>query len=113
MKSSRDAVRSIILEHQGKENAIKGELIAHMIGMDYKDVRETIRELILEDRIPIGSTCRGKNRGYYLIIRPEEAEEVCASLRRRALSILQRRSVIRKTTIQEEIRQLELEFRTD
>ncbi|GAB4485941.1 MAG: hypothetical protein OHK006_12960 [Thermodesulfovibrionales bacterium] len=98
-------VLSLIEDHAGKENAVTGEIIAQLALVSYNRVREIVSHLVNDHGKLIGSC----GKGYYLIVDPDEVEEVYRSLRHRGLSILYRAGRIKKISVVEVFGQGELE----
>jgi len=72
----------------GKEKARTGEDIAKLLGVNYRLIRLTIRELIA-DGLPVISSVHPPY-GYYIADNPEEVTEHLGDLRHRALEVLGR-----------------------
>ena len=86
-----DAVRELILEHRGKENAIFASEIAEEVGIEDGDTTVNTREYItelLEEGIPLASN---PGLGYWVIETQEELDNYVGSLERRARSIENRK----------------------
>lgn len=83
-----DQIREIILEREGKENAIFSSEIAEEVGIDegdtYSKTRKYLRHLLNEEGIPIASNT---GKGYWLIANQEELDNYVGSLERRARGI--------------------------
>jgi len=95
-QDAKEAVRDIILDHRGSNDQISSREINDQIGVDdigsFPNTRAIIRELILEDNIPIAS---GGN-GYYVIETEDELKDYIDSLESRMLSIADRKYGIRR-----------------
>lgn len=92
----KEEVKDIILDHRGSDNQISSREINDQIGVDdigsFPTTRAIIRELILEDNIPIAS---GGN-GYFVIETEDELKDYINSLESRMLSIADRKYGIRR-----------------
>lgn len=95
-QDAKEEVKDIILDHRGSDNQISSREINEEIGVDdigsFPNTRAIIRELILEDNIPIAS---GGN-GYFVIETEDELKEYIDSLESRMLSIADRKYGIRR-----------------
>lgn len=89
MTPEMERIAKIIYRHQGRTNPVKSVVIAYRTGMDERKVRELVKGLVEDHRLPIGSTS-SKPAGYYIITDPGELRQVRRSLIRRAISILNR-----------------------
>ena len=92
----KERVRDIILDHRGSENPISSREINDEIGVDsigsFPSTRAIIRELVLENQIPIASS----NQGYYVIETEDELAEYIENLSTRIDSIAERRFAIQR-----------------
>lgn len=83
-------IRSILLKHKGKQNAIPSNKIAKIVGIPEDDTvattRSLITKLIKNSYLPIGSS----ENGYYLMQSEEELNEVMQDLNGRILGIYDR-----------------------
>lgn len=93
--SPKEQVKNILLDHRGKDNQISSRDLNDQIGVDsvgsFPSTRAIIRELVLEDQIPVASG----NNGYYIIETEEELAEYVAQLDSRISSIAERRFAIK------------------
>jgi len=102
------SILAVLDRRRGQAKAIRVPDLAEQVDMDGRTVRKVVKHLVEFHHISIGST-PSKIPGYYMIKTADEAWEVYKSLRRRALSILRRASVIHKTTLPELLGQLRLD----
>ncbi|MCL5949063.1 MAG: hypothetical protein M1490_01125 [Candidatus Bathyarchaeota archaeon] len=67
-----DAIRTIILEHKGKNNPIRASKISHMLNIPENDTvpttRKLITKLILNEEMPIAAS----GEGYFYIENQKE-----------------------------------------
>jgi len=95
MSNPYEQVKNILLQHRGRDKAIKGKEIAHFLGFrDDRQIRLVIRELITEG-YPIASSVQSPY-GYFLIESLEEAREYQQLLRDRLIEIALRRRDFKK-----------------
>lgn len=109
MANNKDHLTKVwefIRNYKGRDSAIPGDVAAHRCNMTYEEFRNCIRRLIREKQMPIGSC----DRGYFIIQTEDEAQDVCRSLKNRALKIMKRMAIIQKVTMKEVVKQLELEI---
>jgi len=96
-RTKLEQIKTIILEHKGKKNAIPSPEIAEIIGIDAGASNVTIRSYITETmrvfNIPIGSAGR---KGYYLIETEEELRSNLYTLNSRIHNINERTLLIQK-----------------
>lgn len=96
MKYSKSVHDAIIRElHLGKENAVKSDMLANVIGIQSRTnevVREIVREMVEELGYCIGS----HTGGFYLINDESDLESTAANLKARAISMLNRRKILIK-----------------
>lgn len=92
----KEQVKEIILDHRGRDNPISSRDINEQLNLDnvgsFPNTREVIRELILEEQIPIAA---GGN-GYYVIETEDELQHYIDSLEGRMLSIADRKYGVRR-----------------
>lgn len=95
----KDEVEAILRNHTGADNPISSREIDDELGLDsvgsFPNTRAVIRELLLEDQIPIASS----SNGYYIIETEDELAEYIESLESRMLSIADRKYGIRRAAI--------------
>ncbi|HBE44256.1 MAG TPA: hypothetical protein DDW17_02075 [Deltaproteobacteria bacterium] len=94
----------------GRSNAISVRQIAESTGYDDVQIRNTIRHLILDHNILIGSAVSNPP-GFYIPETKEEVEQATKSLRHRGISILVRAAKLQKLTLEEIFNQGRLEFK--
>lgn len=86
-----EQVRELLLEHRGREDPITSREINDIVGLDqvgsFPSTRAVIREIVMEDRIPIA----GSSQGYYVIETEEELEHYIDNLENRITNIAERR----------------------
>ncbi len=89
-----EAVRSILRDHVGKDNAITSSEIAEKFDLDTHDstpnTRAIIRHLVTKEGMPIAAS----GKGYYVIEDEEELEEYGQTLTNRADKIIERRQAV-------------------
>lgn len=87
-------IKSILLAHEGKRNAITSAEIAKTIGIIEDDTHSQTRALLLECakkfRLPLAAS----NRGYYLITDDQEYNEYMRNLNSRSAGIEERKKII-------------------
>lgn len=93
--SKHEQIKDILLNHQGKNNAIKSPDIASQIGIDPGPSNVRIRKLITETlkkyHLPISGN---PAKGYYLIKTKKELKETIGSLDSRIHNITDRKAYI-------------------
>ena len=91
---SKEQIKGILLDHVGKENMIKAETIAEIIGIEPGPsgvrIRELITDTIISNRLPVASS----NRGYYLLEDSEDLKRYQRSLDGRANKITSRKILV-------------------
>lgn len=112
-------IMKVLSRHVGKNNAVSmGHLHTRVLG-EYDDdagkINGTrrIRYLVTELRnegIPICSYSGRHGGGYYLAAAGSELKGYCASIRGRALRILEREANLRKMTVPQLLGEMQLEF---
>jgi hypothetical protein len=92
-REMRDVLRCL---RRGKANALYSGVIRAEAGLPggrtEEVVRDTIKALIYDEGVPIGSC----SRGYYIIETDEELEEVAGDLQNRADGCISRANQIRQ-----------------
>lgn len=92
----KERVREILLNHRGADNPVSSREINDEIGVDsigsFPSTRAIIRELVLDDKIPIASS----NQGYYVVETEDELAEYIENLSTRIDSIAERRFAIQR-----------------
>ncbi|MFK8214634.1 hypothetical protein [Haloferax volcanii] len=93
-RDAKDEIREIILEHRGADNPITSREINERFDLDnigsFPSTRAVIRELVMEERIPIAAT----SQGYFLIDSEEELEEYVDNLESRVMNITERKFAV-------------------
>lgn len=84
----------------GRKFARSVATLAEMTGIEHRQVEKTVRRLITQHNVCIGSSS-GRPFGYYLITAPEEIDKVYTSLRRRGLQVLMRAAKLKKISLEE------------
>ncbi len=102
------AVMKILRKHRGRESAVKVNRIVQLTGINERQVRDIVKHLIHEHRVPVGSSTK-KPYGYYWIETADEAFENYEALRRRGISVLARAAKVKGVTLPELLGQLKLE----
>ena len=91
-----ETIKTILLAHQGKQNAIASAEIAKAIGIVENDTHAQTRALILECaeqyRLPVAASANG----YYLITSQQELDEYMANLDLRIEGMEERKRLIHK-----------------
>ena len=91
---SIEQIKDILLDHVGKENMIKAETIAEMIGIDPGPsgvrIRKLITETIVTKHLPIASSYRG----FYLLENSDDLKRYQRSLDGRANKITSRKILV-------------------
>lgn len=90
-KTAKDRVRELLLDSRGPENAISSREINEVIDEDnvgsFPQTREIVRELLIEEQLPIAS---GGN-GYYIVETEDQAADYADTLASRMTAIGTRR----------------------
>ena len=91
---AKEQIKQILLDHKGADNPISSREINEQVQLDnigsFPVVREVIRELVLEDQIPIVAT----NQGYFLLQSEEELDTYVETLESRVMQITERKFAI-------------------
>lgn len=90
--------------HIGGARGVTAKALAALLGCSERHVRLLVTEL-REEGVALCGTPRG---GYFIASTPEELDETCSFLRRRALHSLQLESRLRKLPLAELLGQLTL-----
>lgn len=92
----KDQIEEIIRNHQGADDTVTSREINEELGLDnigsFPSTRAVIRELVLEDKVPIAAT----TNGYFLIKTEDELASYIENLEQRMLSIADRKYAIRR-----------------
>ena len=97
------------LLRSGRNNAISVKALAAETGMGSVEIRQTVRDLIMEHGILIGSAV-GNPPGYFIPETAEEATTATRSLLHRGIMILARVARMRKSSLELVFNQGRLEF---
>ncbi len=93
-QSPREVVRDILMDHRGSDNPITSREINEKIQQDsvgsFPETRQIIREVMIEEQIPIAAG----SQGYYVIESEEELSEYIENLDNRVLSITARKQAV-------------------
>lgn len=93
---AREHVKDMLLDHRGKGNEITSREISDQLEKDevgsFPSTRMMVRDIMMEDEIPIGSN----TNGYYVIETDEELDEYVANLESRMSGIADRRFAVLK-----------------
>lgn len=88
---ARELVKELLLEHRGADNPISSREINERIDKDavgsFPSTRMLVREIMVEDQIPIASS----NNGYYVIETEGELQDYVDQLESRVLGITERK----------------------
>jgi len=92
----RSRVKEILLEHKGSDDAISSREISNQLDKDevgsFPETRMLIRDIMLEDQIPIASS----NSGYYVIETEEELRDYVDQLEQRILGMSERKFAVQR-----------------
>lgn len=90
-KSAKEQVKELLLDAEGPDNAITSREIDEEVNLDsvgsFPQTREVVRELLMEDGIPIASN----SNGYYVIETEEQLADYVDTLDGRITGIAERR----------------------
>jgi hypothetical protein len=96
-----DLLKNKILELIQRQGPITAQMIARMVPIAANDpiriIRKEIRNLILEDRLPIASSMH-KPMGYFIVTQDASAQHYVRQLKSRIMKIAQRLSAFEKST---------------
>jgi hypothetical protein len=99
-ESARDRVKELLLEHRGADDPISSREISETLEKDevgsFPSTRMLIREIMLEDEIPIASG----NQGYFVIETETELQSYLDQLENRILGISERKFAVQKAANQ-------------
>ena len=99
---TNDQLVTLLSRHIGKGNGIGVKDIARQIGVNERHVRTMVSDLRDEGL----AVCGTPRHGYYIAATPEELEETCAFLRRRAMHSLSLESRLRRIPLPDLLGQL-------
>ena len=95
-KSPREIVKELLLDHKGSDNPISSREISEELDKEevgsFPETRMMIREIMIEDEIPIASS----NAGYYVIEAEEELQDYVDQLESRILGMTERKMHIQQ-----------------
>jgi ABC-type uncharacterized transport system ATPase subunit len=93
-QTARETVKDLLMDHRGSDNPITSREINDRIDEDsigsFPETRQIIREIIVEDQVPIAAG----SQGYYVIETEEELREYVNNLDERTLSIVERKQAV-------------------
>ena len=101
---SKDRLLKVLARHIGKGHGLGVAALALQVGVAQRQVRKFVTDL-RQDGVAV---CGTPTHGYYIAGTPEELEETCQFLRRRALHSLTLESRLRKVPLPDLIGQLHL-----
>ena len=93
----------------GRDNAISVKALEVETGMGGVEIRQTVRDLIMERGILIGSSVSAPP-GYFIPETPDEAITATKSLRHRGIMILMRAARLQRSSVELVFNQARLEF---
>jgi len=99
---TNDQLVTLLSRHIGKGNGIGVKDIARQIGANERHVRAMVSDLRDEGL----AVCGTPRHGYYIAATPEELEETCTFLRRRAMHSLGLESRLRRIPLPDLLGQL-------
>jgi len=99
---TNDQLVTLLSRHIGKGNGIGVKDIARQIGVNERHVRTMVSDLRDEGL----AVCGTPRHGYYIAATPEELEETCTFLRRRAMHSLGLESRLRRIPLPDLLGQL-------
>jgi hypothetical protein len=102
----------VLCDHKGRPNAIPMKRLAELLEVDDREVRTIVNNLIIRHGKPVMSY-PGFRGGYFIVESPEEYEDACRAMRRRALAGLAKVRAWQGSTLAEETKQMVLEFDED
>lgn len=92
----REQVKDLLLDHQGASDPITSREINREVGLDnvgsFPSTRAVIREIVLEDQIPIAAS----SNGYYVLEEADELEAYLDNLESRIMGLTERRLAIKR-----------------
>jgi len=94
--SARERVKQIMLNHKGANNAISSREISEKLEKEevgsFPQTRMLIRDIMLEDMIPIASS----TNGYYVVETEQELRDYVDQLESRILGMSERKFAIQR-----------------
>lgn len=109
LDSPETRILKILDNHKGKDNAIAGYKLADLIDICDRRLRQIVNHLIFEHLIPIASSTRRKESGYFLIQTDKERHEFYWAFRHRGLTSLTKAARVEKQSLLETSLQLTLD----
>lgn len=103
MKTPNDLL-SILASHIGKDNGMPVAVLAKLLDITERQVRELVTELRMDGT----AVCGTPKTGYYIAANPEELAETCEFLRGRALKSLTLESRLRNISLPDLLGQIHL-----
>lgn len=100
---------AILRTRRGRARAVSAAKLAHWTGLPERQVRKLLKEMIESHHLPIASAPTPP-AGFFVPTTELEVDEVCRSLRGRALSILRRMACLRRISLPELCEQLALDL---
>lgn len=95
----RERVKDLLLEHQGKDDAITSREINDEVDLDsigsFPSTRAVVRDIIMEDQIPIA----GGSQGYYVIQDEDELRDYIDQLESRVMQITERKFAVQRAVL--------------
>lgn len=95
----KDQVKELLLDHEGSDNPITSREINEEINLDnigsFPSTRAVIRELVLEDQLPIAAT----SQGYFIIQDEDELSEYVDQLESRVMNITERKFAVQRAAL--------------
>ena len=98
--------------HEGRDRAIKADLLAELAGMNVRNVQRAIHSLIHDHRKSIGGAMDAP-AGYYVAVTREDREEAARLLSSRAKAMLATAAIIEGVTTEEYLRRHQTELLAD
>lgn len=92
-------------KHQGREKGIRADFLAERIGCSQRILRKLISQCRFEDGHAI---CGHPHTGYYMATTPEELQDTCRFLEKRAMHSLIRLSRMKNVSLPDLLGQLKL-----
>lgn len=96
---AKDRVKELLLEHEGSDDPITSREINEEINLDnlgsFPSTRAVIRELVLEDQLPIAAT----SQGYFIIQDENELSEYVDQLESRVMNITERKFAVQRAAL--------------
>ena len=96
----KEQVKELILDHQGADDPITSREINEQVELDavgsFPSTRSVIRELVLEDTVPIAAS----SNGYYVIQDQDELEHYVENLENRVMQITERKFAVQRAVLE-------------